>query len=216
MGSPPHMRGKDFRVKGCPPDDGITPAYAGKSQSGLPFQRRCRDHPRVCGEKAVKPLLLYLVLGSPPRMRGKVVKCYIANCNQRITPAYAGKRKADGRKGHTQSGSPPRMRGKGPKGLIFIPQPRITPAYAGKSDLLWSRQTARGDHPRVCGEKPGLQADHRAAWGSPPRMRGKVRALLCSSPSPGITPAYAGKRRCTSACTLSYWDHPRVCGEKCW
>ena len=29
-----------------------------------------------------------------------------------------------------------------------------------------------------------------------------------------ITPAYAGKRQPSTACTWSDWDHPRVCGEK--
>ena len=30
LGSPPRMRGKEFRVETCFPDNGITPAYAGK------------------------------------------------------------------------------------------------------------------------------------------------------------------------------------------
>ena len=45
-------------------------------------------------------------------------------------------------------------------------------------------------------------------------MRGKAPPCVYPMFPPGITPAYAGKRRCTSACTLPCWDHPRVCGEK--
>ena len=33
---------------------------------------------------------------------------------------------------------------------------------------------------------------------------------------PGITPAYAGKRRVVLDYNAVRWDHPRVCGEKCW
>ena len=52
---------------------GITPAYAGKStvrrsQGAAPW-----DHPRVCGEKAMKEYMIVKVQGSPPRMRGKVI-----------------------------------------------------------------------------------------------------------------------------------------------
>lgn len=53
------------------------------------------------------------------------------------------------------------------------------------------------DHPRVCGEKMTSPVVMVSSMGSPPRMRGKERALLCSFPSPGITPTYAGKRRAT-------------------
>ena len=50
-GSPPRMRGKvTLRLRKFVPD-GITPAYAGKSDGGLQLDRDLRDHPRVCGEK---------------------------------------------------------------------------------------------------------------------------------------------------------------------
>ena len=91
-GSPPRMRGKAcakwlslFRF-------GITPAYAGKSSTlrcGLPAPW---DHPRVCGEKAVRAMVAAETLGSPPRMRGKADDASETCQNFRITPAYAGKR----------------------------------------------------------------------------------------------------------------------------
>ena len=50
-GSPPRMRGKAHCVLLATCGRGITPAYAGKRPvQGLP-PLRCRDHPRVCGEK---------------------------------------------------------------------------------------------------------------------------------------------------------------------
>ena len=50
--------------------------------------------------------------------------------------------------------------------------------------------------------------------GSPPRMRGKDFLLLDRLLAKGITPAYAGKSSVAHFCTVTVWDHPRVCGEK--
>ena len=52
----------------------------------------------------------------------------------------------------------------------------------------------RRDHPRVCGEKFRAYAMIWQEWGSPPRMRGKVKRQQATAP-PGQ-------------------DHPRICGEK--
>ena len=54
----------------------------------------------------------------------------------------------------------------------------------------------------------------RPMRGSPPRMRGKVGPVIQLRAGPGITPAYAGKRRRPRWCHTSPEDHPRVCGEK--
>ena len=91
-GSPPRMRGKAILRSGELQALGITPAYAGKRPDGdrLPAERQ--DHPRVCGEKAALPILLRYHRGSPPRMRGKVLRCQNEMTVVGITPAYAGKR----------------------------------------------------------------------------------------------------------------------------
>ena len=91
-GSPPRMRGKVLPPPLAALHRGITPAYAGKRR--LPY-RRCRsrqDHPRICGEKHRGPVLVPLLQGSPPRMRGKVIAAAEGARTRRITPVYAGKR----------------------------------------------------------------------------------------------------------------------------
>ena len=72
-GSPPRMRGKVLCI--CPLFCvlGITPAYAGKRAEQAHSMSCSEDHPRVCGEKSGSCFFLSIVLGSPPRMRGKVV-----------------------------------------------------------------------------------------------------------------------------------------------
>ena len=51
-GSPPRMRGKAIPPRPYPCVSRITPAYAGKSSPSCCGSWRCRDHPRVCGEKS--------------------------------------------------------------------------------------------------------------------------------------------------------------------
>ena len=51
MGSPPRMRGKAQGIRPRLGVHGITPACAGKSSPSCCGSWRCRDHPRVCGEK---------------------------------------------------------------------------------------------------------------------------------------------------------------------
>ena len=90
-GSPPRMRGKG--TKRCSSRRGgrITPAYAGKSKRIAPSSVLFGDHPRVCGEKACCFLVFASLMGSPPRMRGKVDFCRQLFTGDGITPAYAGK-----------------------------------------------------------------------------------------------------------------------------
>ena len=50
-----------------------------------------RDHPRVCGEKAVAVVSSSFTLGSPPRVRGKGDNGNVQIAQAGITPACAGK-----------------------------------------------------------------------------------------------------------------------------
>ena len=68
-----------MRGKGCTQCEnidhqGITPAYAGKSEIVPRFEYGIEDHPRLCGEKKHERHPLFFTVGSPPPMRGKVVK----------------------------------------------------------------------------------------------------------------------------------------------
>ena len=65
------MRGKDQPLGEVVPIDGITPAYAGKSDLKPCSWQRIGDHPRLCGEKQFVQSDMSFRLGSPPPMRGK-------------------------------------------------------------------------------------------------------------------------------------------------
>ena len=151
-GSPPRVRGKGFDVAVRLSPYRITPACAGKSFLPLRSQQPARDHPRVCGEKAMCVYIFRIVWGSPPRMRGKDVQTDARAATAGITPACAGKScfasscsafswdhpRVCGEKPQffyptpQHAGSPPRVRGK-VCGLFPTPEvDGITPACAGK------------------------------------------------------------------------------------
>ena len=54
LGSPPHVRGKDPRIRKNLERMGITPACAGKSPLESVLDQLSEDHPRMCGEKTKK------------------------------------------------------------------------------------------------------------------------------------------------------------------
>ena len=90
-GSPPRVRGKAYAEFTNDKIFRITPACAGKSFPAFKLSDRCRDHPRVCGEKYGSARMRRVIRGSPPRVRGKVPLHYYSRFHSRITPACAGK-----------------------------------------------------------------------------------------------------------------------------
>ena len=194
LGSPPRMRGKEKDTKGDSALYRITPAHAGKSRGGTGGRSPRKDHPRACGEKAFLHMAHFAILGSPPRMRGKVHNLGYEYTYLRITPAHAGKSKWCLRHGLGYPGSPPRMRGKAWGVLYSVCKRRITPAHAGKSCFSTGNTLPCWDHPRACGEKDFTEKTDTNQMGSPPRMRGKVHKFGSVANDVGITPAHAGKR----------------------
>ena len=228
------MRGKGKNLARALGDAGITPAHAGKSDSGRHPAGAQRDHPRACGEKMRSYSSCVISWGSPPRMRGKEVHGQLDPQDAGITPAHAGKRRrsrritgstwdhprACGEKVEKRTkmlrfpGSPPRMRGKDHRRDQPHQQGGITPAHAGKSWYWRLISSAEGDHPRACGEKLKHDLVDSGKMGSPPRMRGKEIHATKALVIVGITPAHAGKRRLRLHLRRAERDHPRACGEK--
>ena len=159
-------------------------------------------------------MMVAVIWGSPPRMRGKEQRGHEGGRRPGITPAYAGKstsrcarrrrprdhprvcgekRNRCGRL-YRGAGSPPRMLGKVASPRENSAPPGITPAYAGKS---------------------GTNSRSRSVRGAPPRARGpKTSRTLKLHARGGITPAYAGKSQWPTYRHVHTRDHPRVCGEK--
>ena len=171
-GSPPRMRGKQSMFHLFNQHEGITPAYAGKTRSKGARNLHAWDHPRVCGENNAAAPDKLLLMGSPPRVRGKQHSRLMLIRLLGITPACAGKTTAQACKdtptrdhprvcGENQSadcvllailGSPPRVRGKLELHAEIVKHFGITPACAGKTTGCPYGSLPSWDHPRVCGE----------------------------------------------------------------
>ena len=201
----------------CPPQPlrfWITPACAGKRRSDWIIRSIYWDHPRVCGEKFNLKEMSKTLLGSPPRMRGKVVGSEELPGVVGITPACAEKRTAEPQKPDANWDHPRVCGEKLGVGAARIGCGGITPACAGKRSQGFAVRLSTRDHPRVCGEKSLNRYTPAYRSGLPPRVRGKVSAGKILLHDGGITPACAGKslaRSCLPGCLR---DHPRVCGEK--
>ena len=169
----------------------ITPAYAGRThvpdlRPSIPW-----DHPRLCGKDELHEPLIHELLGSPPLMREGPVKAVILLCQNRITPAYAGRTyqghltgqsiqdhprlcgkdhlRAD--RGQDALGSPPLMREGLRLSRLQDGRNGITPAYAGRTFFIESPFCVAWDHPRLCGKDLRYQGTYLAVLGSPPLMR---------------------------------------------
>ena len=197
QGSPPRGRGKVQAV--CPLGElaGITPAWAGKSGASAMTSSVPWDHPRVGGEKSLLFAASRASVGSPPHGRGKGQGALDCRFLERITPAWAGKRRPQQRhrmalQDHPRmggeksisirfaqdaAGSPPHRRGKGCCHHLMVFVDGITPAWAGKRAARGGSSSSSWDHPRVGGEKYCMLLCCPAGWGSPPRGRGKECVL---------------------------------------
>ena len=212
----------------------ITPAWAGKRFRRGKINTRTRDHPRVGGEKSLFYRFVILLVGSPPRGRGKGGRDRPFPHHPGITPAWAGKSgknpkplqrtrdhpRVGGEKFDfwylqcNRLGSPPRGRGKVEIGNLLFVGGGITPAWARKSAIWKLPILPRKDHPRVGGEKRIWYNPLRGQGGSPPRGRGKVALGNYHPFFLGITPAWAGKSLPAVPDGILCGDHPRVGGEK--
>ena len=192
-GSPPRVRGKQDGVFVVKKTGRITPACAGKTVRVVFSRRALQDHPRVCGENLPSFNIPGTSIGSPPRVRGKLIRTRFPDLWMGITPACAGKTsqralRTGKPKDHPrvcgendashiayyfQQGSPPRVRGKQGRKRIRKAEERITPACAGKTHRSPVPSPSRRDHPRVCGENSSCEARGLVSAGSPPRVRGK-------------------------------------------
>ena len=191
------------------------------------------DHPRTCGENALMMRAGCSTKGSPPHLRGKLVRIENAIPPIRITPAPAGKTDlcadiCQRNKDHPRTcgenmfsitekpfkeGSPPHLRGKLCYVLSVTLIKRITPAPAGKTTYLLFYSPDSVDHPRTCGENGKAGELELSKVGSPPHLRGKRYLIYYRHSHGGITPAPAGKTSPSSGSRVAHRDHPRTCGE---
>ncbi len=90
LGSLPHVRGPPRYPEGERDRAGITPACAGTTLLSRSYAHLSWDHPRMCGDHLLLFLLVRVLRGSPPHVRGPLRDHIITSVSPRITPACAG------------------------------------------------------------------------------------------------------------------------------
>ena len=90
-GSPPRVRGEAAIRGHYTKHYRITPACAGRRLHVIQRRDLYKDHPRVCGEKAVVNPRFQSGIGSPPRVRGEDNRVRRHGLQYGITPACAGR-----------------------------------------------------------------------------------------------------------------------------
>ena len=171
-GSSPHVRGALINRITHVSNLGIIPACAGSTQPRPCTRKRCRDHPRMCGEHICSGSYVITVPGSSPHVRGARCSVQSVSVASGIIPACAGStpgwcRHPQTARDHPRmcgehfnavrnatspQGSSPHVRGAHVQRDVSDLAPGIIPACAGSTNLRWITSFGSRDHPRMCGE----------------------------------------------------------------
>ena len=231
-GSSPRVRGKLILLALPPRPIRIIPARAGQTISLSGTLRRRADHPRACGANQRRAFFRRFQHGSSPRVRGKLRDCAWFSAEPRIIPARAGQTcrgvaciciepdhpRACGANVSAMDllrfalGSSPRVRGKRSWRRSTPIAPRIIPARAGQTSGHPAWSVPGTDHPRACGANASGPNGPVGAFGSSPRVRGKLVVFVAFCFTCRIIPARAGQTLGRSLENNSKPDHPRACG----
>ena len=148
----------------------------------------------MCGEQSVSDMAPSRSSGSSPRVRGADRAAEVHSDEDGIIPACAGSSRPRTRSGQRTwdhprvcgeqtvvvpllsvvTGSSPRVRGAVGRIRPVERGIGIIPACAGSSSSAGGADSARGDHPRVCGEQAQSELSSSSCSGSSPRVRGAV------------------------------------------
>ena len=212
-GPSPRVRGSHGEPRADRRRDGSIPACAGKPRGPSRCPRCGWVHPRVCGEAGHIVRSDRAASGPSPRVRGSPVAHRREQDGVGSIPACAGKpgpprRRAGSLRVHPRVCGEARV-ARSSGGHLTGPSPRVRgspqhaepagegegsiPACAGKPRRLGRPRSARGVHPRVCGE--AVSVHQRAAQGSgpSPRVRGSHAVARLGASRAGSIPACAGK-----------------------
>ncbi len=90
LGSPPRMRGRHRPTRTRRGRCRLTPANAGTTGHVAHPARSAPAHPRECGDDGPRCASRAKRAGSPPRMRGRLMRSGCWRPDRRLTPANAG------------------------------------------------------------------------------------------------------------------------------
>ena len=219
VGSSPLTRGK-LRTQDRRTDHiRLIPAHAGKTVIATFVRCMTGAHPHSRREYVADDPMWYLVMGSSPLTRGKLIHHRHDGLRARLTPAHAGKTsrsrdpsrpgwahprsRGENWKGFTRtsqtSGSSPLTRGKLRAGGDLDGPARLIPAHTGKT-CAGPGHAARGPaHPRSRGENGDGDGAERFGLGSSPLTRENTVKDGENDMMEGSSPLTRGKHKLTTA-----------------
>ena len=189
----------------------------------------------MCGENPGGVASRQAVVGSPPRVWGKLDQFRKLVGFPRFTPTCVGKTSGSypllqvqvvhphvcGENVNLENerlsfdGSPPRVWGKLELGNNYMEGHRFTPTCVGKTTLPISLGQHVAVHPHVCGENITTYLGADPFYGSPPRVWGKHQRFVKSHCVSRFTPTCVGKTFAFLKPIPPRVVHPHVCGENC-
>ena len=241
-GSSPRVRGTADAAPVAEIAERFIPACAGNGPAAPLAADPAPVHPRVCGERAPGLSLALIEGGSSPRVRGtarasapgRAGRWFIPACagngdcglargrDWTVHPRVCGERASSAADAARPFGSSPRVRGTDlPDGAARDAR-RFIPACAGNGREGAAHPAVDPVHPRVCGERLGVDPRQIRVDGSSPRVRGTGAGRGQRAARARFIPACAGNGGSTLAGRTSTTVHPRVCGERvrplprCW
>ena len=188
----------------------------------------------MCGEQSISARFRVSANGSSPRVRGTAEsrlrndgtrrfipacagnspKCRLVHSSPTVHPRVCGEQWSVVSDTPCPVGSSPRVRGTVLSARETDFDARFIPACAGNSVTSRSSPAALPVHPRVCGEQDEEKAEKANDFGSSPRVRGTVAAVVLAAAPRRFIPACAGNRHIADEALVVTTVHPRVCGEQ--
>ena len=232
VGLSPRVRGNRFALLRFTARSGSIPASAGEPGAGPPRSRHARVYPRECGGTVIGMLLLAVILGLSPRVRGNRHRrrLLVRPCGS--IPASAGEpyseaRALDERRvyprecGGTSSrvaqppasrGLSPRVRGNPRSRPRAGPRRGSIPASAGEPRVEAGIADPCAVYPRECGGTDRKRVKRAAEKGLSPRVRGNHGAEGGGRGTDGSIPASAGEPQVLARGCIRGGVYPRECG----
>ena len=191
------------------------------------------EHPRAGGDDDEAALLAKITGGTPPRWRGRPGGFPSRCAPGGNTPALAGTTTSPrcalrGSGEHPRAGgddmlslttsrpsfgTPPRWRGRLGWRCERCGKWRNTPALAGTTSACGPRRPSRSEHPRAGGDDIPRRGRQAVPLGTPPRWRGRPRAIVAASAGVRNTPALAGTTPAWRLAVVGWREHPRAGGD---
>ena len=234
VGSSPHTRGTRYCTNNECETFRFIPAYAGNDPSVPRELWPPPVHPRIRGERFLRPLLRQRDHGSSPHTRGtphpdakcrpplRFIPAYAGNATTRLPvsrprsvhPRIRGERQFVMTPVSTSIGSSPHTRGTRIRGANLDPHRRFIPACAGNAAVRAPRARRHPVHPRMRGERKLEFALISVITGSSPHARG---TLIGEDGMPEVIrfiPACAGNAHSVPPPPWRLAVHPRMRGER--